>query len=110
MIEDMISSERAKDYQDTEKEIIEGGQAMLRKLQAILAEKQIDVIARVVQFAEPLDPKSIASDVLNKAKEREYGTVVVGRHSFSGLRRHFGHHVSEELVRTGLEVTVWVVE
>ena len=43
-------------------------------------------------------------------QERDYGTVVVGRHSFCGLKRLFQHHVGEELVRTGKGITIWVVK
>ncbi len=109
-IEDAISSERAEVYQELEKEAIKGGQGLLHRLQAILTERGIDVAALLVRFEEPLDRKHIANDVLKIAQERDYGTVVVGRHSFSGLRRLFQHHVGEELVRTGKGVTIWVVE
>jgi nucleotide-binding universal stress UspA family protein len=109
-IEDAISSERAEAYQELEKEAIESGQGLLQRLQVILTERGIDVTALLVRFEEPLDRKHIANDVLKIAKERAYGTVVVGRHSFSGLKRLFQHHVGEELVRTGKGVTIWVVE
>jgi len=109
-IEDAVSLERAEAYQELEKEAIEGGRALLQRLQAILTERGIDVAALLVRFEEPLDRKHMATDVLNIAKERDYGTVVVGRHSFSGLKRLFQHHVGEELVRTGKGVTIWVVE
>lgn len=109
-IEDAISSERAVAYQELEKEAIDRGQGLLQRLQAILTERGIDVTALLVRFKEPLDRKQIANDVLKIAKERDYGTVVVGHHSFSGLKHLFEHHVGEELVRTGKGVTIWVVE
>jgi nucleotide-binding universal stress UspA family protein len=109
-VEDEISSERAEVYQKLEEKKIEDGQHMLEKLKGILTERGIDVTALLVRFEEPLDRKHIAHDVLNIAKERDYGTIVVGRHSFSGLKRLFQHHVGEELVRAGKRVTIWVVE
>jgi nucleotide-binding universal stress UspA family protein len=109
-IEDKISEERADAYQDLEKQAIQDGQSLLQRLQAILVERKINVVARLVQFEEPLDPKTVTKHILQIAKEREYGTVVVGRHSFSGLLRQFRHHVGEELVRTAKGLTVWVVE
>jgi hypothetical protein len=66
--------------------------------------------ARLVQFEEPLDPKTITTHLLKLAAEQDYGTVVVGWHSFSELRRLFRHHVGEELVRMAKGVTIWVVE
>lgn len=59
---------------------------------------------------EPLDPKNITEHILTIAKERDYGTLVVGRHSFPGLKRLFGNHVAGELVRSGDGFTIWVVE
>jgi len=108
--EERISSERAEVYQEMENAAVEKGQALLQQLQGILAERGTDVTARQVQFEEPLDPKTITTHLLKIAAEQEYGTVVVGWHSFSGLRRFFRHHVGEELVRMGQGVTVWVVE
>jgi nucleotide-binding universal stress UspA family protein len=109
-IEDAISSERAEAYQELEKEAIEAGQGLVQSLQAVLTERGIDVTTLLVRFEEPLDRKHIANDVLKIAKERDYGTVVVGRHSFSGLKRLFQHHIGEDLLRTGKEITIWVVE
>jgi nucleotide-binding universal stress UspA family protein len=109
-IEDDVSSERAKVYQKLEEKTIKNGQQMLEKLKGILTERGIDVTALLVRFEEPLDRKHIAHDILTIAKERGYGTIVVGRHLFSGLKRLFGHHVGEELVRTGKGVTIWVIE
>ena len=71
-------------YQEMEEEVIERGQTLLQRLQAIIAEKRIDVAARLVQFEEPLDAKSIANHILKSAAEGDYGTVVVGQHSFPG--------------------------
>lgn len=109
-IEQKVSSERANAYREMEKEVIKGEQGWLQRLQGIFAERRIDVAAQLVQFEEPLEPTNIAQHVLKTAKERDYGTVVVGWHSFSGLQRLFRHHVGEELVRTGKGVTIWVVE
>ena len=81
--EDSISTERAQAYQEMESEAIEKGQTLLERWQRILAEGGIDAAAELVQFEEPLDPKNITHHILKIAAERDYGTVVVGRHSFS---------------------------
>jgi hypothetical protein len=73
---------------------VEKGQAFLQPLQGILAERGTDVTASLVQFEEPLDPKTITTHLLKIAAEQEYGTVVVGWHSFSGLRRLFRHQLA----------------
>jgi nucleotide-binding universal stress UspA family protein len=109
-IEERVSQERAGEYQEMERQGIRKGKALLQSLRGSLAEKGIDVIDLQVQFDEPLDPKHVARDILKTAKERDYGTVVVGRRSFSGLRHLFQHHVGEELARTGSGITIWVVD
>jgi nucleotide-binding universal stress UspA family protein len=109
-MEDEVSSERAAAYAEMEKDAIKVGQGLLQKLQGILAERNIDVAAQLVQIEEPLDSKNVTNHILKTARERDYGTVVVGQHTFSGLKRLFGHHVGEQLVRNGKELTIWVVE
>jgi len=109
-IEGQVSSERADAYQEMEQEAIERDQDFLQGFQQILAGRGVDVSAGLVQFDEPLNGKTIAEDLYRTAKARDYGTVVVGRHCFSGLKRLFGQHVGEELVRIGNGITIWVVE
>jgi len=109
-IEDEVSRQRAEIYHELEEEVLEGGQKLLQKLQQPFTERKVDVVSQLVQFEEPLDPEHISRHILKTAQERHYGTVVVGWHSFSGLRRLFGHHVGEELIITGSGVTLWVVE
>jgi len=87
-----------------------GWRALLTTMEKSLADNGVDVAALIVKFDEPLDPKQVAKDILATASKRDCGTVVVGHHTFAGLKRFFQHHVGEELVRTGNGVTVWVVE
>jgi nucleotide-binding universal stress UspA family protein len=108
--EEKVSTQRRKTYEQMEGEAIAKGHAMLRHLQANLVEQGIDVAAQIVQFEDPLDPKHITQHILKTAAEGGYGTVAVGRHSFSALKRFFRHYVGEELVRFGEGVAIWVVE
>jgi nucleotide-binding universal stress UspA family protein len=111
LIEDKVSAERASDYGEMEKEAIDEGTAMLQGFRQRLTESGIDVTALMVQLDEPLDPQKIAREILNTARQGGYGTVVVGRNSFSGLKHFFQHHhVAEDLVRAGEEISIWVVE
>jgi nucleotide-binding universal stress UspA family protein len=109
-IEDRVSEQRASAYHEMEQEAIEKGRTLLQSMREKLAERGIDVTTLLVRFDEPLDPKHLARDILTTAKERDFGTVVVGRHTFSGLKRFFQHHAVEELIRTGQGITIWVVE
>jgi nucleotide-binding universal stress UspA family protein len=108
-IEEMKSVDRDIAYRQMEYEALEKGRTLLRGMQASLAERGIDVTALVVRFEEPMDPKQVARDILVTAREGGYGTVVVGRHACSALRRLFQHHVGEELVRQGEGEAIWVV-
>jgi nucleotide-binding universal stress UspA family protein len=109
-VEDEVSSERAEAYREMEGEATEKGRELLRRLQRALSDGGTDVAELLVQFEKPLDAKNTTHHILKTAVERDYGTVVVGRHTFSGLKRLFQHHVAEELIRTAKGVTVWVVE
>jgi len=108
-VEEKVSSERGATYRQMEHESKVEGKAMLQQFQALLVEKAIDVTVLLVQFEEPLNRKNIADHVLHTARERGYGTVVVGRHLFSLWESWFQQHVGERLVRTGEGMTIWVV-
>jgi nucleotide-binding universal stress UspA family protein len=109
-VEAKVEAERERTYLSMEDKAIAKGRALLQPLETILAKKGIDVSGLLVEFEEPLDKKNIADKILDTAREHNCGTIVVGRHSFSGLQRLFQHHVGEELVREGKKITVWVVE
>jgi nucleotide-binding universal stress UspA family protein len=109
-IEERVSSERAEAYGQLEKEAVMNGKAFLQRYKTFLVDRKIDVASVLVQFEEPLEPKNITEHILNTARERDYGTIVAGRHAFSGLKRLFLHHVADELVKRGEGFTVWVVE
>ncbi len=79
-------------------------------MESILSRHGIDVADLVVEFEEPLDRRNIADDILEAARERDCGTVVVGRDSFTGWQRLFRHHVAEDLVDEGKGLSIWVVE
>ena len=108
--EEKIDSERADEYRRMEERRQVKGQALLARLQKTLSRKGTAVAERFVRFEEPLDAATVSGAILDVAREHECGTIVVGRHAFSGLKHWFQYHVSENLVRQGSEVGVWVVE
>lgn len=109
-VEAKVEAERERAYIKMEDKAIARSRAMLQPLETILARHGVDVTGLLVEFEEPLDKKTIAAKILDTAGEHQCGTIVVGRHSFSGLQRLFQHHVGEELVHEGENITVWVVE
>jgi nucleotide-binding universal stress UspA family protein len=108
-VERKVEDEREDSLLDTEQEQAARGNRLMQELKPILAQSGIDVCAQVVQFDEPADRKKLARTILETARERGYGTIVVGRHAFSsqGL---FTHHLSDELVHAGDHVAIWIVE
>jgi nucleotide-binding universal stress UspA family protein len=105
-----VSSERERDYERLEAQTIAKGEAALRGVEKILTDRGVRSESVLVQFEEPLDPKQIAAHILKTAAAERCGTVVVGRHAFTGLRRLFGHHVAEDLVAHAEGRAVWIVE
>ncbi|MGE3806802.1 MAG: universal stress protein [Gemmataceae bacterium] len=109
-IEARTGSERAEAYRQMEEARLAKGKLLLERLRKVVAERGIEVLGLFVQFEEPLDKTHVSRAILDSAREHDCGTVVVGRHSFSGLKRFFRHHVGEELVRSGEGISIWVVE
>jgi nucleotide-binding universal stress UspA family protein len=109
-VEAKVEAKRERAYLRMEDKAVAKGRALLQPLEAMLSKKGIDVAGLLVEFEEPLDKKNIADKILDTARDHNCGTIVVGRHSFSGLQRLFQHHVGEELVREGQKITIWVVE
>jgi nucleotide-binding universal stress UspA family protein len=109
-MEEQVSTERARIYRQLEAKRVAKGKSLLRKLQDTLARKGTEVIGLFVQFEEPLTKKAVVRAILQTARKQGCGTIVVGRHCFSGWQRLFRGHVGEELVREGKGTTIWVVE
>jgi nucleotide-binding universal stress UspA family protein len=74
--------------------------------------RQARVPLRTVEtYCCPAVPgERFVADLLEDARTHACGTVVMGRESFTGLRRFFVHHFADELIRQGHGLTVWVVE
>lgn len=108
-LEDKVETERDAAYQQMEHERIKQGKTLLEAIQPILTAKGIEVNAQMVRFEEPLDRRNVAHEILRAAREHNYGTIVVGRRSFSAWQRLFNRHVGEELVRAGTEAAIWIV-
>ncbi len=109
-IEAEVEARRDREYEQMEREKIDRSRDALRQMQSILTRAGIRVNSALVQFEEPLEKKNMAEKILETAANEGCGTVVVGRHSFSGWKSLFQSHLGEELVRAGERITIWVVE
>lgn len=85
-------------------------QPALQRARSLL--RQANVAARSIEteFVVSINGEAIVTDILEAAKSSQCGTIVVGRESFHGLQALFAHHVGDELVAKGHDVTIWVVQ
>jgi nucleotide-binding universal stress UspA family protein len=77
---------------------------------ATLREAGVLASALDVQFSEGVEGLGAAERVLDLARTRRCGTVVVGRESVSWFRKLMTGNLAAELVRRGKGYTIWVVE
>ncbi len=53
--------------------------------------------------------RSAASDILEEARNNEYGTIVMGRRGISGVQEFFMGSVSSKVLQTSTGMAVWIV-
>ena len=81
--------------------------AVLAKAREILAKTGFDLTRVALKFGHEDD---IATSILEEARTGRYGTIVVGRHGTSGIKRLFGGGVTDQLLRDAKDFAIWVVE
>lgn len=62
-----------------------------------------------IHFSSPIHKPNVVREVLEAAKQRHCGTVVVGRHRLPWVQELFHQHTGEGLVEKGQECSVWVI-
>ena len=62
------------------------------------------------QIVDTVHTQDTVLDILETARAHHCGTVVVGRKSYHGLTALLTSHVSDEVIRQGQDLAVWVVE
>lgn len=85
-------------------------QPVFDKAKSILEAAGVPPESLETQFGISVSRGEVLNDILDEARENDFGTIVVGRHSFSVLKELFEHHLADELVRHGQGLTIWVVE
>jgi len=53
--------------------------------------------------------RSAASDILEEARNNQYGTIVMGRRGISGVQEFFMGSVSSKVLQTSTGMAVWIV-
>jgi len=85
-------------------------QPVFDKAKGILEAAGVVPEALETQYGISVSQGDVVTDLLEEARENDFGTIVAGRQSFSVLRELFEHHLADELVRHGQGLTIWVVE
>ena len=83
---------------------------VLKKANSIFKKARLPAKAVDTKFWIDVDSKGLAGDILDAGRSNKCDTVAVGRESFSWLKEIFSHHVADELIRKGHDLTVWVVK
>ncbi len=109
-IEETVGQDREQAYREMEAQVQQKGNELLQDFQEVLTQEGIEATVLPVEFEARMDRKHIVDDILRKVEQGSYGTIVVGKHSFSWLENLFSHHVGESLVRKGNGIAVWVIE
>jgi nucleotide-binding universal stress UspA family protein len=77
---------------------------------SLLVHAGIPESAIETQFFPSVATVDLVEDILEVARNEDFGTVVVGRECWSWIREKFRHHYCDELIRQANGLTVWVVE
>ena len=80
------------------------------RAKGILHEAHVPMDAVETQITETVNSQDTVLDILEAARAQQWGTVVVGRESFHGLKALLTSHVGDTLIRQAQGLTVWVVE
>jgi len=90
--------------------VAQAAEPVFTRAKRILHEAHVPVDAVETQITDTVNTQDIVLDILEAARARHCGTVVVGRESFHGLRALFTSHVGDTLMRQAHDLAVWVVE
>jgi len=86
-------------------------QPNLEKLMGILLDAGVSSSAVTYYIDEDVFPGESLADALRRAaRDRGCRTIALAREHLGGIHEFFHHHVSEELVREGEGIAVWVIE
>jgi nucleotide-binding universal stress UspA family protein len=80
------------------------------RAKTILRDAGVPAAAVETEIVAPVSGEAIVTDILEVARTRQCGTVVVGREAFHGLQALFTHHIGDALVRQGQGLSIWVTE
>jgi hypothetical protein len=83
---------------------------LLERAKTILVGAGVPAEAIQQDCPELANSEDFVADVLHEARSRACATVVVGRHSFTGLRKFFADQPADELIHAGQGLAFWVIQ
>jgi len=117
MLESVGTAEPAKDTEHVESkradfiaEAEKVAKPMVDRAKKLLSEGGIPQRVIETQYYPSVATVDIVDDLLEVARREGFGTIVVGRNSWSRFKELFRHHICCELIKKADGVTVWVVE
>jgi nucleotide-binding universal stress UspA family protein len=90
--------------------VAQAAEPVFTRAKHILHEARVPEDAVQTQIVDTVNTQDTVLDILEAAHARHCGTVVVGRKSYHGLTALVTSHVSDEVIRQGQDLAVWVVE
>jgi nucleotide-binding universal stress UspA family protein len=88
----------------------QAAEPVFTRAKGILHEAHVPADAVDTQIVDTVNTQDTVLDILEAARAQQWGTVVVGRESFHGLKALVTSHVGDTLIRQAQGLTVWVVE
>lgn len=90
--------------------VAQAAEPVFTRAKRILSEARVREDAVETQIIDTVNTQDIVLDILETARARQCGTVVVGRKTYHGLKALLTAHVSDELISQGEGLAIWVVE
>jgi nucleotide-binding universal stress UspA family protein len=90
--------------------VVQAAEPVFTRAKGILHEAHVPADAVETQIVDTVNTQDTVLDILEAARAQQWGTVVVGRESFHGLKALLTSHVGDTLIRQAQGLTVWVVE
>jgi hypothetical protein len=90
--------------------VTQAAEPVFTRARDILQEAHVPADVVETQIMDTVNTQDTVLDILEAARTRHCGTVVVGRESLHGLKALVTSHVGDTLIRQAHDLTVWVVE
>lgn len=91
------------------KDVEKAAQSIFNRAKLLLRKAGVPSGAIETEFRVSVNREDLINDILEAGRTNGCHTIVVGRESFTGLKKIFHRHIADELMRKAKGFTVWVV-